>query len=63
MFVPKMKFVGSIEFEHGHVYGENLNDVTMMSSHILFFMKFTYISAKCISKRHIKYQMDQTYDN
>ena len=33
MFVSKIKFVGSIKIQiHGHLYRENFNNVTMMSS-------------------------------
>ena len=34
MFVTKMKFVGSVEFENWQSYEENLNDVTMTTSSI-----------------------------
>ena len=36
VLVPTMKFVGSIELKCGQLFGENLNDVTMMSSPIRF---------------------------
>ena len=41
--------------KHGHLYRENLNDTTSLIS-----MKFNYSTAKGISKRHTKFQFDQT---
>ena len=58
-----MKFVGSVEFEiYGHLYGENLNDVTMTSFPIWFLWNADK-SAKGISKRHTNFQFDQTYES
>ena len=60
MFVPKMKFVGSVEFEIWTFVWRKLkwghHDVITN----LIFMKFKKKSAKGISKRHTKFQFDQT---
>ena len=51
MFVPIMKFVGSLEFEI----------LTIVWRKLLIFMKFYHKSAKGISKRHTKFKIDQTF--
>ena len=60
MFVPKMNFVGSIEYEIWTFVWKKLkwrlNDVI---THLMT-MKFNYRSAKGLSKQHTKFQFDHT---
>ena len=60
MFVPKMKFVGSVEFEIWTFVWRKLKWRHFDFLTNLIFMKFKYKSTKGISKQHIKFQFDQT---
>ena len=53
MFIPKLKFVGSVEFEIWKFVSRKLDVITH-----LIFMKFNYKSAKGIFKRHAIFQFD-----
>ena len=63
MFLPKKKFVGSVEFEIWTIVWRKLKwrnpwchrDVII---HFVIFMKFNYKSAKGIFKRHAIFQFD-----
>ena len=60
MFVPKMKSVGSVEFEiwtfvYRKIKWRHYDVITH-----LILMLFTYISANSICRRHTKFHFDQT---
>ena len=58
-----MKFVGSVEFEiWTFVWIKSKRRHHDVIPHLVF-MKLLYKSAKGISKRHTKFQMDQTYES
>ena len=60
MFVPKMKFVGSVLFEIWTLVWRKPKWRHYDVITNLILMKFTYKSANSICKRHTKFQYDQT---